>query len=266
VVVCIDDAWGRRLASEPGAAVAVTTFGRDGDADIRAVDVHLGPDGARFRAVTPWGEYPVRLGLAGRFNIDNALAALGAAGSLGCDLGGAADALADARPAPGRMEVVPNAQGIFPVVDYAHTDDALGKVLEAVREVVSGRLIAVFGCGGDRDRGKRPRMAAAAARWADFVVVTSDNPRTEEPERIFHDIEVGFEAGQRFVRIPDRRAAIAYALRLAGKGDGVLIAGKGHETYQEIGHTVKPFDDRQVVRELLDVGADCPQATGVRCG
>jgi UDP-N-acetylmuramoyl-L-alanyl-D-glutamate--2,6-diaminopimelate ligase len=162
------------------------------------------------------------------------------------------------------MEAVPNGRGLLVVVDYAHTEDALAKVLQAVREVVRGKLITVFGCGGDRDRGKRPAMAAAAGRWSDLAVVTSDNPRTEEPHAIFHDIEAGFQAGQRFVRIADRHAAIAYALRLASEGDGVVVAGKGHETYQEIGHTMKPFDDREVVREILGE-EPCPAETGAEC-
>ena len=265
VVISLDDAWGRRLAADPDLSARKVTYGRDPAADVRAVDVDLTAAGARFRAVTPWGEQGVDLPLTGGFNIDNALAALGAAGSLGCGLAEAAAGLARAVPAPGRMERIPNQRGVLVVVDYAHTDDALAKVLQATREVVRGRLIAVFGCGGDRDRGKRPRMAAAAGHWSDFVVVTSDNPRTEEPEDIFHDIEAGFEAGQRFTRIPDRHAAIAYALRLAVEGDGVVIAGKGHEAYQEIGRTMKPFDDREVVRELLGRQA-CPEPTEAGCG
>jgi UDP-N-acetylmuramoyl-L-alanyl-D-glutamate--2,6-diaminopimelate ligase len=264
-VVRIDDIWGRRLAADRTLAAPVVTYGRDPQADVRATDIKLSSHGARFRAATPWGHQAVELALTGGFNIDNALAALAAACALGCSLEDAAAGLAQARSAPGRMEAVPNDRGMLVVVDYAHTEDALGKALQAAREVVSGRLITVFGCGGDRDRGKRSPMAAIAGQWSDFVVVTSDNPRTEDPEVIFRDMEAGFEPGQRFIRISDREAAIAYALRLAEEGDGVVIAGKGHETYQEIGHTMKPFDDRQVARQLLGMSRQ-EETYGAECG
>lgn len=265
IVVCIDDEWGQRLAADPDIGARRITYGRDAAADLRAVEVRLSSTGARFLAVTPWGEHGVDLPLTGAFNIDNALAALGAAGSLGCDAADAAAGLATARPAPGRMEAIPNRQGILAVVDYAHTDDALAKVLQATREVIDGRLIVVFGCGGDRDRGKRARMAAAAGRWADQVVLTSDNPRSEDPEVILDDIEQGLEPGQACTRICDRREAIERALSLANDGDAVVVAGKGHEAYQEIGHTMNPFDDRRVVREIL--GSASPSETAkARCG
>ena len=152
---------------------------------------------------------------------------------------------------PGRFEAVTAGQKFRVIVDYAHTDDALEKVLNSAREITSGKLIVVFGCGGDRDRSKRPAMGKVAAQGSDFVVVTSDNPRTEDPMAIIAEIEKGLK-GAPYVVIPDRRAAIRTALTEAKPNDTVLIAGKGHETYQTIGTTSFPFDDRVVARELLD--------------
>ena len=188
--------------------------------------------------------------LAGRHNIYNSMAAAGAMLAVGLDLETIRTGLATVRRVPGRLERVgEQGSGVNVFVDYAHTDDALDNVLRAVRPLTPGRLWCVFGCGGDRDRTKRPRMAAVAARLADAVVVTSDNPRTEDPERILDDVEAGM-TGKSHYRIVDRRAAIGQALDLARQGDTILVAGKGHETYQIIGTTKEPFDEREVVRAL----------------
>jgi UDP-N-acetylmuramoyl-L-alanyl-D-glutamate--2,6-diaminopimelate ligase len=155
------------------------------------------------------------------------------------------------RPVPGRFEAVPNDQGIGILVDYAHTPDALEKLLEAVRPLTQGRVITVFGCGGDRDRSKRPRMAKAASERSDVTVVTSDNPRTEDPQAILNEVLAGIVPGRESVDIIDRREAIAHAVKIAQPGDVVVIAGKGHENYQIIGRTKYPMDDRELAREAL---------------
>jgi UDP-N-acetylmuramoyl-L-alanyl-D-glutamate--2,6-diaminopimelate ligase len=181
-------------------------------------------------------------------NVHNALGALAASVTLGVPLGALVSRLNDLPQVPGRLEVVSQSPAVLR--DYAHTPDALERALAAVRPFVRGRLILVFGCGGDRDRGKRPEMGRAADQGADFVIVTSDNPRTEDPERILDDIEAGMTPGSH-ERIEDRRAAIARALEEAHDGDVVLLAGKGHETYQIRGTTKEPFDEKEIVRELL---------------
>lgn len=189
--------------------------------------------------------------LGGRYNVENLAAAAAAVKALGFPMGEIHDWGSRVHPVPGRFESVPNDSGIGILVDYAHTPDALEKLLDAVRPLTSGRVITVFGCGGDRDRTKRPKMARAASERSDVVVVTSDNPRTEDPERILDDIEVGLVAGVESVRIADRREAVAHAVRIARPGDVVVIAGKGHERYQIIGRTKHPMDDRELAREGL---------------
>jgi UDP-N-acetylmuramoyl-L-alanyl-D-glutamate--2,6-diaminopimelate ligase len=194
--------------------------------------------------------------LPGHFNVENAIAAIAACDVLGVPLGVAATALASAGRVPGRFEPVEEGQPFAVLVDYAHTPDSLQNVLEAARRLTGGRLIAVFGCGGDRDREKRPLMGAIAARLSDLCVVTSDNPRSEEPEAIIDEILAGVsDPGDGRVRVePDRRAAIAIALGSAEPGDTVVIAGKGHERGQELaGGRKVPFDDREVAKEELHV-------------
>jgi UDP-N-acetylmuramoyl-L-alanyl-D-glutamate--2,6-diaminopimelate ligase len=181
------------------------------------------------------------------------LAAAATALELGFDLEAVARALKVCGGAPGRFERVPNALGFAVVVDYAHTDDALSNVLRTARDVTRGRVITVFGCGGDRDRTKRAPMGEAAARLSDVVIATSDNPRTEDPASILDDIEAGLRAtGKPYTKIPDRREAIRRAVSEARPGDLVLIAGKGHEDYQIIGTTKQHFDDREVAREAIE--------------
>jgi UDP-N-acetylmuramoyl-L-alanyl-D-glutamate--2,6-diaminopimelate ligase len=224
-----------------------------GPADLQASHIRLSLDATTFRARTPAGDLDVRTPLLGRFNVENVLAALGAALALGLDADTALRGIASVAGVPGRLERVVAGQDFTVVVDYAHTDDALKNLLETVRELRPRRLITVFGCGGDRDRTKRPLMGAVAARLSDVVVVTSDNPRSEPPEAILEEIRRGMNGGRRAEphAIVDRREAIVRALEMAGPGDAVVIAGKGHETYQVLRDRTVPFDDRQVAREVL---------------
>jgi UDP-N-acetylmuramoyl-L-alanyl-D-glutamate--2,6-diaminopimelate ligase len=225
------------------------TFGERGG-DVTARDVRVDAKGARFTLVTTQGSHPVALPLLGRFNVANALGVAACAVGLEVPPQIVAERLATAPQVPGRMERI----AVDPCVvlrDYAHTPDALERALETVRGVTSssGRVIVVFGAGGDRDRGKRGPMGEIAVRLADIAIATSDNPRTEDPERILDDVEAGM-AGRQHYRIVDRRAAIGQALELAREGDTVLLAGKGHETYQVIGTIKEPFDEREVIRSL----------------
>jgi UDP-N-acetylmuramoyl-L-alanyl-D-glutamate--2,6-diaminopimelate ligase len=244
-VVNADEASWRSL---PASSRSIT-FSVTGEADVRAVDVELGADGARFRL--GWGPdlHPVSLPLIGRFNVENALAASAVAIALGEEPGKVAEALGDAPQIPGRLERV--AGDPCPVyIDFAHTPDALRNVLDALRPLVAGRLIVLFGAGGDRDRTKRRPMAEAVSARADLVLLTSDNPRTEDPERILDDLEEGL-VDVAWEREVDRRAALERALGVARPGDLVLLAGKGHETYQVVGTEKRPFDERAIVREIL---------------
>ncbi len=231
----------------------VLTFALSRPADITAEDLDISLAGVRLRARTPAGTFAVRSPLIGRFNAQNLLGAIGALIALDVPADAIQAGLAACSGVPGRLERVSVGQDFAVVVDYAHTDDGLKKLLEAVRELKPGRIITVFGCGGDRDRTKRPLMGAVAARLSDVVVVTSDNPRSESPEAIIEEIRKGINGGKKAesTLIVDRREAIAHALSLAGSGDIVVIAGKGHETYQVVRDRVLPFDDREVVRELL---------------
>ncbi len=248
-IVNVDDPYGGRLAGE----LECVTFSAEGaDADYAAHTVSHDADGSRFVARSPAGETEVRTALPGHFNVANALAALAAATALGVEPDVAAAALAQAPPPPGRFEPVDEGQGFAVVVDYAHTPDSLENVLRAARRLTAGRLIAVFGAGGDRDRDKRPKMGRAAAEHSDLAVVTSDNPRSEDPGTIVAEVAAGIGEGVELEVEPDRRAAIALALRSARPGDAVVIAGKGHEQGQEFeGGRKVPFDDREVAREEL---------------
>ena len=251
-VVSIDDEHGRLLAES--ADIPVQTFSATGrQADWRAVNVRphrlgselelIGPDGAAVDVSVP---------LPGVFNVSNAVAVLAALAGEGHDLAALAAGVAASPGVPGRMERVETGQDFTVVVDYAHKPDAVTAVLTALRPVTAGRLLIVIGAGGDRDPGKRPLMGAAAAQHADVVVVTDDNPRTEDPRAVRASLLEGTRSGQAStIEVGDRREAIAHVLGLARRGDTVVIAGKGHETGQEIEGVVHPFDDRQVVRELL---------------
>jgi UDP-N-acetylmuramoyl-L-alanyl-D-glutamate--2,6-diaminopimelate ligase len=225
------------------------TFGMHAAADVHADEVRFTPRGSAWLLRTADGARPVALPLIGEFNVANALGAAAAALAVGLPLERVAARLATVPQVPGRLELLSERPTVLR--DYAHTPDALARALAALRPVTSGRLIVVFGCGGDRDRGKRPLMAEAAREGADRLVVTSDNPRTEDPERILDDVCAPLEPGT-FDRIEDRRAAIAHALSLADTTrDVVLLAGKGHETYQIRGTVAYPFDEAEIVRAML---------------
>jgi UDP-N-acetylmuramoyl-L-alanyl-D-glutamate--2,6-diaminopimelate ligase len=244
-VVNVDDPYGRRLAGE----FECVTFSVEGaDADYAAHDVSFDAGGARFTV----GDLELRTGLPGHFNVANALGAFAAARALGVEPETAAAGLARAERVPGRFEPIDEGQGFAVLVDYAHTPDSLENVLAAARRLTEGRLIAVFGAGGDRDRDKRPKMGRAGAELADLIVITSDNPRSERPAAIVAEVGAGAEGAAELEIEEDRRAAIALALSRAAPGDTVVIAGKGHEQGQEFedGRMV-PFDDREVAREEL---------------
>jgi UDP-N-acetylmuramoyl-L-alanyl-D-glutamate--2,6-diaminopimelate ligase len=246
VVNADDPAW-TALPSAP----RTVRFGGGAGADVRASDVACMPTGSRFRLALDDTTHDVTLPLLGDFNVANALAAAACAWALGVRGDVIASRLASMPQVPGRLEIVHERPTVLR--DYAHTPDALERAIHAVRPFVGGRLIVVFGCGGDRDRGKRPVMGRIAAERADLAIATSDNPRTEDPERILDDIEAGM-GSVRHERIEDRRDAIARALEVAAPGDIVLLAGKGHETYQVRGTTRLPFDERRIVAEIISQG------------
>jgi UDP-N-acetylmuramoyl-L-alanyl-D-glutamate--2,6-diaminopimelate ligase len=244
VLNAADPAW-QRLPAHPRRV----TFGVGVDADVAATEVELLPRGSRFRITFRGESARVELPLPGRFNVENALGAAAAAQAAGIPLAVIAERLGTAPQVPGRLEVVvPEPYTVL--IDFAHTPAALAGVLDALRPLVHGRLVVLFGAGGDRDRGKRRPMAESVAARADYVVLTSDNPRTEDPEAILDDLEVGL-GGVAYERVTDRREAIRRALARARPGDVVLLAGKGHETYQIVGSEKRPFDERVVVHECL---------------
>ena len=250
--VCFRDAgYGERMAEYIATLpLKRVTCGFDAKSDVRAEEIVLTPDGSRFVFVTPDGQRtPLNVHLAGRYNVANMLCAAALALEAGVPLPAIASALQEAKPRWGRLERVPVALPATVFVDYAHTDDALTNVLSTLREMTRGRLIVVFGCGGDRDRTKRPLMGRACAALADQLVVTSDNPRSEDPLAIINEVLPGIPAGTATTVEPDRRLAIRCALTQAGAGDVVLVAGKGHEPFQELAGRTIPFDDRQVVAE-----------------
>jgi UDP-N-acetylmuramoyl-L-alanyl-D-glutamate--2,6-diaminopimelate ligase len=248
-IVNADDVeYGQRLAREIDGAL---TFAIDHGADYRAFDVEFDTSGSTFTCVAPGGErVPIRTRLPGLFNVSNALAAIAATHSLGVPLATAAGALQRAERVPGRFEPVDEGQDFAVLVDYAHTPDSLANVLRAARKITRGRLHVVFGAGGDRDRSKRPLMGRVASELADRAIVTSDNPRSEDPEAIVDEVYAGTVGGAE--REVDRRRAIAAAVEGAAAGDVVVIAGKGHEQGQEFeGGRKEPFDDKAVARDAL---------------
>jgi UDP-N-acetylmuramoyl-L-alanyl-D-glutamate--2,6-diaminopimelate ligase len=256
-VVNLDDPYGQRLAGELTTGEGgdcITYSAAGGAADLSARGVTFDTTGSRFVCMSPEGELDVETPLPGDFNVSNALAALAVAHALGLDLGKAAGALATAEQVPGRFESIDEGQPFGVIVDYAHTPDSLENVLEAGRRLTGRQLISVFGCGGDRDTDKRPLMGRAGAELSDIAVVTSDNPRSEDPAAIIEQIRAGIPAEPHAEVLvdADRRAAIASAFSRAGKGDLVVIAGKGHEQGQEFEDGRKiPFDDRDVARDEL---------------
>ncbi|MDD5347807.1 MAG: UDP-N-acetylmuramoyl-L-alanyl-D-glutamate--2,6-diaminopimelate ligase [Candidatus Omnitrophica bacterium] len=243
-----DDPFGRRLIAMTGARVV--TYGLENDADVIARDIRLGVSGTRFllRASGTAERYAIRL--IGRHNLYNVLAAYAWGRAVGFPTAAVRKALEGFAQVPGRLEPVATAKGFSVFVDYAHTEDALTNVLQALRQITRRRIIVVFGCGGDRDKSKRPKMGQAVTRLADFAIITSDNPRSEEPQDIIRDITRGL-GGDNFCVIPERLDAIRKSLELAKTGDVVLVAGKGHEDYQIYGDRTVHFDDREAVRECL---------------
>ena len=253
-IVNVDDAYAPQVIA--ACSVPVWTYGVDNPADLHATEVTLTATGTRAKVSTPAGNTELRLHLLGKHNASNALAALGAALALQVPLDAAVDALNAAPCVRGRCESVDAGQPFGVMIDYAHTPDGMRALLAAARALQPRRLIVVFGCGGDRDRSKRPQMGELVAAGADAAIVTSDNPRTEDPLAIMLDIQVGVQRsgwhkGEQYEMIPDRREAIARALSMAAADDLVVIAGKGHETYQIVGTERLDFDDRAVANELL---------------
>lgn len=251
-VVNLDDPYADKFRS--ALTVRCITYGPNGD--YRARDVSVASDGSRFTLVTPAGTARVRSALAGRHNVANVLAASAVAGGLGLTFDQIVAGIEGFTSVPGRFERVEAGHDFSVVVDYAHTDDGLRNVLATARELGPRRLIVVFGCGGDRDKGKRPKMGAVAAELGDYVIITSDNPRSEDPSQIVSEIETGVRGydsnGANYEVLIDRERAIHRAIGMAGPGDLVMIAGKGHEDYQILGASRIHFDDREVARAAME--------------
>ncbi len=252
-VINVDDAHGRRLREIVPAGVRTLTYGESADADVRAENIELGFKHTAFTLVWPAGRAVVRSPMVGRYNVSNVLAAAATAIGMGRDPNRFLAKLAGFTGVAGRMERIEEGQEFNVLVDYAHTDDALDHAVGMLRAITPGRLFVVFGCGGNRDRAKRPMMVAAVQKHADFAFATADNPRGEVLSQIFDDMKTGVTQPGKITWIEDRRRAISLALDMCKPGDSLLVAGKGHETYQEFADTVTPFDDRQVVRELIDI-------------
>lgn len=250
-VINLDDRYGVKLIEQFGKELPLITYGMGARADFRASNVKIDFSGTSYQLDARDRSYLVRLPLIGRFNVYNSLAAIAAASALGIDVRPAVLALANAPAVPGRLEPVPAKRQFRIFVDYAHTDDALSNVLKTLRELSPNRLIVVFGCGGNRDRAKRPLMGAIADKYADHAIVTSDNPRKEEPAAIIEDIKKGMH-GSHHETVLDRREAIYRAVAMAQPRDIILIAGKGHENYQEFSDHTVPFDDVEVAARALE--------------
>jgi len=257
-VVNLDDPYGEKLAAKLAAdvpAARLVTFGESPRAQVRAENLALNFTNSTFRLVWPGGTRDIDSPLIGRYNVSNLLAAIATAWGLGRDPAVFLARLRTFKGVPGRMERIDEGQPFNVLVDYAHTDDALRNALGMLRAITPGKLQVVFGCGGNRDRTKRPLMVRAVQESADFAYATADNPRTERLGQIFDDMRAGVTAPEKIAWIEDRRRAISLALDACQPGDCLLIAGKGHESYQEFADTVFPFDDRQVVRELIGIKA-----------
>src|SRR5438477_5784907 len=250
-VINIDDRYGAQLVDRLDKKISVITYGVGARADFRASNYHAEFAGTSYQLDAHGKSYLVRVPLIGRFNVANSMAALAAACGMGLGLREAILSLSRSPQVPGRLEAVPAKRQFQVFVDYAHTDDALLNVMKTLRELSPRRLIVVFGCGGDRDRQKRPLMGRVADQNADYAIITSDNPRKEDPDAIIAEVEKGFRSDH-YEKIPDRTQAITHAIELARPRDIVLIAGKGHEAYQEFADHTVPFDDIQVARRSLE--------------
>lgn len=251
-VVNLDDPWAQVMLARAQCPM-YTYSAKDNHADLVAKDIRLSASGVRFVAMTGDSLERMKLGIPGMFSVYNALSVIACALALGVTLPACAAALATSKGVKGRAEVVETDGDYTILIDYAVTPDAIDNILTTVREFTPGRLVILFGCGGDRDRGKRPKMGRIAGQKADFVIVTSDNPRTEDPEAIIADILPGLkETRTPYVVRSDRREAIAYAIENHGKGDVIILCGKGHEDYQIIGKTKIHMDEREIIAEILE--------------
>jgi UDP-N-acetylmuramoyl-L-alanyl-D-glutamate--2,6-diaminopimelate ligase len=247
-VINIDDVYGKKLLSKTPAKIL--TYGIRQKAEVMAEDIELGIAGTAFRVRTPEGEFSVRTSLVGYYNVYNCLAAISVGVAEGINLDKIKTGIERLKNVPGRLEKVDCGQDFSIFVDYAHTQDALENVMTTLRQCSDAKIILVFGCGGDRDKSKRAPMAAVASSLANFTIITSDNPRSEEPEAIIKDIAEGFE-GENYKVIVNREEAIKEAIKMARKDDIVLIAGKGHETYQIFKDKTIHFDERQIIRQII---------------
>ena len=234
------------------AECVLLTFGIEKKSDIMAIDIVKHPQSVEFKVVTPWFSDKMKVNIPGKFSVYNALAAIGVCGMLGISSDAIRAGLEKVQ-VPGRAELVDTGKDFSVMIDYAHTPDSLENILNTVKDYAQGRVVSLFGCGGDRDRTKRPMMGEISGRIADLTIITSDNPRTEDPEAIVDDIEEGIKkSGGSYIRIVDRREAIKYALDNALAGDVIVLAGKGHETYQTFKDKTIHFDEREVVAEIMD--------------
>ncbi|MBX9742242.1 MAG: UDP-N-acetylmuramoyl-L-alanyl-D-glutamate--2,6-diaminopimelate ligase [Chthoniobacterales bacterium] len=249
-VINVDDRYGRQLIDRFSSRLKVTTFGQSNHADFRASAIHFSPTGTTFCLTARGRDYLVRSPFIGLFNVYNVLGALAAAASMGLELRRVIKALESAPQVPGRLQRLSGKRNFQVFVDYAHTPDALENVLSSLKQLNPERLVVLFGCGGDRDRAKRPLMAAAVEQYADQIIVTTDNPRNEDPQAIIAEVEQGFRH-KRYRSIVDREEAIRSAVKEALPGDFIVIAGKGHETYQEVAGLCLPFDDVQVAQRAM---------------
>lgn len=237
---------------QQGATCKIITYGIDNEADYRASDIHITAQGVAYKLKTPTGEYDVVVPIPGKFTVYNTLAVIASAEKLGMPMDFILKHLKDVKGVPGRVQSFTSTKGYSVLVDYAHTPDGLENVLEAIKQFVKGRVITVFGCGGDRDNTKRPLMGEVAAKYSDEVIITSDNPRSEDPFAILDQVEVGVKRHSvNYVKMEDRKEAIYHALSRAQKDDVVLIAGKGHENYQILKERIIHFDDSEIVREFI---------------
>ena len=273
-VINIDDPYGRRLIKDIKSE-RILTYGIKEDADVKADDINISINGLKFIANTLIGKLNIESRFLGMHNVYNILASVSTAILEGLSEKSIIKGIVLLETVPGRLEVINEGQDFTVLVDYAHTDDALKNVLKAAREIPHSKIIVVFGCGGERDRGKRPLMGKAAVEYSDFAIITSDNPRSEEPSKIIDEIEKGIKnppqippllkggeggfSGERYIKIPDRREAIEYAINNASKGDIVIIAGKGHEDYQIFKDKKIHFDDREVAREAIKKSYQSPE-------
>ena len=249
-VINIDDEAGDFMVSKSKGRVI--TFAIDKKADLQAENIHISADGVKFTLDYEGEEYPVSLNTPGKFSIYNALGAIGACILMGIDMNTIIKGLSKNKGVSGRFQTVRSKRGFNAIVDYAHTPDGLENILKTAKEFVKGRIITVFGCGGDRDRTKRPIMGEIAGIYSDYCVITSDNPRTEDPARILDDVEPGTKkSGCEYIKIVDRREAINYAVKMAKEGDVVVVAGKGHENYQIFADKTIHFDDVEEVRKAF---------------